>query len=116
MAVWVPTQLTMAQREERRRAAAQPVVRRAFGVSYHPRYLERPLKAHGFTPHRPSTQARERDEYVIAHWPTRDWVALKEGRAERAAPLSSWTRRATPSGLVREQRGRDADRRPSSAA
>jgi transposase len=97
-----------------RRIAA--VVRREFGVRYHPRYLERPLKAHGFTPHHPATQARERDEYVIARWPTRDWVALKKRRAGRAAPSSWWTRPATPSAPARAPRGRDAGRRPSSAA
>ncbi|MGH7627381.1 MAG: helix-turn-helix domain-containing protein [Gemmatimonadaceae bacterium] len=38
------------------------VVQRKFGVAYHYRYLERPLKAHGFSVHGPASQARERDE------------------------------------------------------
>jgi transposase len=68
------------------------VIARQFGVRYHPRYLERPLKAHGFSVQRPATRARERDEYVIARWPTRDWMALKKRRVKRALP-SSWSMR-----------------------
>jgi transposase len=55
------------------------LIEREFGVHYHPRYLERPLKAHGFSVQRPATRANERDELVIAVWPKRDWVALKKG-------------------------------------
>lgn len=73
-----------------RRIAA--VIERAFGVRYHPRCLERPLKAHGFSVQRPATRARERDEYVIARWPTRDWMALKKRPAGAARP-SSWSTR-----------------------
>ena len=68
------------------------VVARQFGVRYHPRYLERPLKAHGFSVQRPASRARERDEYVIARWPTRDWMALKKRRVNIALP-SSWSMR-----------------------
>jgi putative transposase len=61
------------------------LIRREFGVRYHPRYLERPLKAHRFTVQRPATRARERDERAIAAWPRREWVALKkEGPPRRA--------------------------------
>jgi transposase len=54
------------------------LIEREFGVRYHPRYLERPLKMQGFTVQRPATRAKERDELVIARWPKRDWVALKK--------------------------------------
>ena len=61
------------------------LIRRELGAHYHPRYLERPLKAHGFTVQRPATRARERDETAIAAWPRREWVALKkEGPPRRA--------------------------------
>jgi putative transposase len=63
------------------------LIDREFGVHYHPRYLERPLKAHGFSVQRPATRARERDELVIAVWPKRDWVALKK---TRTANLTVW--------------------------
>jgi transposase len=57
------------------------LIAREFGVHYHPHYLERPLKAHGFSVQRPATRAKERDELVIAVWPKREWVALKKGAA-----------------------------------
>ena len=78
-----------------RRIAA--VIARGFGVYYHPRYLERPLKAHGFSVQRPATRARERDEYVIARWPTHEWVALKKRRSNKVLPLSWSMRQGTPS-------------------
>ena len=84
------------------------VIEREFGISYHPRYLERPLKAHGFSVQRPATRAKERDELVIAVWPKRDWVALKKRRAGSTARSSSGTRPATASGSGRARLGRDA--------
>ena len=61
------------------------LIRREFGLHYHPRYLERPLKAHDFSVQRPATRAKERDERAIAAWPRREWVALKkEGPPRRA--------------------------------
>jgi len=77
------------------------LVERRFHVHYHPRSLERPLKAHGFSVQRPASTARERDEYVIAHWPTREWVALKKKPAARAARSCWWMRRGTPSAPAR---------------
>jgi len=87
-----------------RRIAA--VIEREFGVHYHPRYLERPLKAHGFSVQRPATQAKERDELVIAVWPKRDWVALKKSRVRSTGRSYSWMRRATASGPGRARPGR----------
>ena len=81
------------------------LIEREFGVRYHPRYLERPLKAHGFSVQRPATRARERDELVIAGWPKRDWIALKKSRSGRSARSSSGTRPATASGRGRGQPG-----------
>ena len=84
------------------------LIEREFGVHYHPRYLERPLKAHGFSVQRPATRAKERDELVIAVWPKRDWVALKKRRAGSTGPWSSGTRPATASGSGRARPGRGA--------
>jgi transposase len=81
------------------------LIEREFGVHYHPRYLERPLKAHGFSVQRPATRAKERDELVIAVWPKRDWVALKKRPSESTGPSCSWMRRATASRPVRPRPG-----------
>ena len=66
-----------------RRIAA--LIWREFGVRYHPRYLERPLHAGGFTVQCPATQARERDERAIAAWPKRTWRTIKKAGASRRA-------------------------------
>ena len=84
------------------------LIEREFGVSYHPRYLERPLKAHGFSVQRPATRAKERDELVIAVWPKRDWVALKKRRAGSAGHFFSGMRQATASAPGRARPGRGA--------
>jgi transposase len=84
------------------------LIEREFGVHYHPRYLERPLKAHGFSVQRPATRAKERDELVIAVWPKRDWVALKKRPSGSTGPWSSGTRPATASGSGRARPGRGA--------
>ncbi len=84
------------------------LIEREFGVHYHPRYLERPLKAHGFSVQRPATRAKERDELVIAIWPKRDWVALKKRRSGKSGRFSSGTRPATASAPGRARPGRGA--------
>jgi transposase len=89
-----------------RRIAA--LIEREFGVHYHPRYLERPLKAHGFSMQHPATRAKERDELVIAVWPKRDWVVLKRRPSGRAARSFFGTRRATASAPGQAPPGRGA--------
>src|SRR5918993_1377103 len=81
------------------------LIEREFGVHYHPGYLERPLKAHGFSVQRPATRARERDELVIAVWPKREWVALKKGAAGATARFCSGMRPATASAPGRTRPG-----------
>jgi putative transposase len=81
------------------------LIEREFGVHYHPRYLERPLKAHGFSVQRPATRAKERDELVIAVWPKREWVALKKRRSGSTARFCSGMRPATASAPGRTRPG-----------
>ncbi len=81
------------------------LIEREFQVHYHPRYLERPLKAHGFSVQRPATRAKERDELVIAVWPKRAWMALKRRRSGSTGRFSSGTRPAIASGPGRERLG-----------
>lgn len=61
------------------------VIERRFGVQYHYRYLERPLKAHGFSVQRPASRAKERDERLVAEWLRQTWPALKKKGAARGA-------------------------------
>jgi transposase len=71
------------------------VIAREFGVHYHPRYLARPLHAHGWSPHRPATQAKEREDALVAAWLRRDWDAVKRGLVAQGTRLPAWTRRVT---------------------
>jgi putative transposase len=87
-----------------RRIAA--LVRREFGVRYHFRALGRVLRAHGWTPQRPPTQARERDDTLIAAWVARDWPRIKRGLAASGQRLPSWTKRVTRIGPASAPRGR----------
>jgi len=66
-----------------RRIAA--LIWREFGVRYHPRHLERPLHAWGFTVRCPATQARERDERASAAWPKRTGRTIKKAGSPRGA-------------------------------
>lgn len=71
------------------------VIYREFGVRYHPRYLERPLHAYGWSAHRPAPRAKERDDAVVAAWLKRDWPALKKELTARGARLPAWTKQVT---------------------
>src|SRR5215211_1239255 len=81
-----------------RRIAA--LVRREFGVAYHPRYLERPLKALGFSVQRPATRARDRRLAA-----PRLGRHQKSGPAARGAPSSSSMKPGTASGPARARPG-----------
>lgn len=54
------------------------VIRKHFGVDYHPDHVGRILHALGFTPQKPQRRAAERDEEAIARWIRRDWGPAKK--------------------------------------
>lgn len=66
-----------------------------YGVRYHPRYLERPLKRHGFTVQRPAAQAKERDDALVRAWMKHDWELIKKRLVASTGRLPSWMRRVT---------------------
>lgn len=76
-----------------RRVAA--VAERTLGVRQHFRSFSRLLHARGWTPQRPATQAKERDEALVRAWLKRDWPALTKELAASGASLPAWTRRVT---------------------
>lgn len=71
------------------------VIEQRFGVRYHPHYLWQPLHRLGFSPQRPLTQARERDDALVEAWLRHDWPRIKRGLAEAGQRLPSWTRQVT---------------------
>jgi transposase len=76
------------------------VVERELGIQYHCRSLGRVLRAHGWSPPRPATQARERNEALIEAWLKRDWPRIKKGLVGAGGSLPSWTKRVSRFGPV----------------
>ena len=66
-----PTSLWTGQR-------VAELIRRHFGVRYHPGYVRRLLRSMGLSRQIPQRYARERDERAIAHWRRYRWPALKK--------------------------------------
>ena len=75
------------------------VIRRRFGVSYHPSQVWRILSDLGWSCQKPQCRARERDEAAIARWRRVDWPRLKKRRGirpERAVPGRERVHAAAP--------------------
>ncbi len=70
------------------------LIKREFGVMYHPEYIPRLLRSLGWTPHQPVQQATQRNETKIAAFKT-EWEAVKKGQEQQAGRLSGWTSRAS---------------------
>jgi len=56
------------------------VIRKEFGVSYHPAHVSRLLKALRQSLHKPQRRANQRDEEAIERWKEERWPSLKKGR------------------------------------
>jgi len=54
------------------------VIRREFGVRYHPHYMPRLLRRLGFRPVKPKRRASEKDEDRKDAWLTTTWVQVKK--------------------------------------
>jgi transposase len=62
------------------------VIRREFGVSYHPAHVSRVVRALGLSLQKPQRRANQRDEEAIEHWKEKRWPSLKKGRKRKAGP------------------------------
>ena len=58
---------------------ATRVIRKEFGVSYHPAHVSRLLKALRHSLQKPRRRAEQRDEEAIEHWKEKKWPSLKKG-------------------------------------
>jgi transposase len=56
------------------------VIRKEFGVGYHPAHVSRLLKALRQSLQKPQRRANQRDEEAIEHWKEQKWPSLKKGR------------------------------------
>jgi transposase len=55
------------------------VIRKEFGVSYHPAHVSRLLKALRQSLQKPQRRANQRDEEAIEDWKEHRWPQLKKG-------------------------------------
>jgi transposase len=62
------------------------VIRREFGVSYHPAHVSRVMRALGLSLQKPQRRAEQRDEEAIEHWKEKKWPSLKKGPSRKAEP------------------------------
>ena len=54
------------------------VIRKEFGVNYHPSHVWRLLQSCGWSCQVPEKRAIQRDEEAIAHWKRHKWPAIKK--------------------------------------
>ena len=64
------------------------VIRRTFGVTYHPAHVSRLLHAVRHSVQQPHTRATQRNEAAIAAWWQERWPAMEKKRPTKGAPLS----------------------------
>ena len=69
-----PTDLWTARR-------VAELIRRRFGIAFHPHYLRAWLTQRGYSPQRPIRRPRQRNEPAILHWVANDWPRIQKKRA-----------------------------------
>lgn len=62
------------------------VIKRVFGVTYHPDHVRKLLRAAGWSPQPPKTQASQRNDESIAEWVEERWPLIKKKRTTNTAP------------------------------
>ena len=62
------------------------MIRKEFGVSYHPAHVSRLLKALRQSLQKPQLRVSQRDEEAIDNWKEHRWPSLKKGRKREAEP------------------------------
>jgi putative transposase len=61
----------------------QRLIKRLFGVTYHPNYLNRLLNKLGWSVQQPLPRAFEQDSEVVRQWREKDWPRIKKGSPQR---------------------------------
>ena len=69
-------------------ARVAEVIKREFGVAYHPDHVGRLLRTIGWTVQKPVEQATQRDDDAIAVWREEQWPEIKKKRRRKGAPSS----------------------------
>jgi transposase len=56
------------------------LIRKKFGVRFHPNYLREWLTQRNHTPQKPARRARQRDQAAIDRWVAEDWPRIQKRR------------------------------------
>jgi transposase len=64
------------------------LIRREFGVTFHPASMRRWLTERGYSPQRPARQARQRNDDAVFDWVANDWPRIQKKRTT-PGPISS---------------------------
>jgi len=64
------------------------LIRKKFGVRFHPNYLREWLSKRNYTPQKPARRARQRDQAAIDRWVAEDWPRIQKRRGKNT-PISS---------------------------
>src|SRR5215213_1041778 len=59
------------------------LIRRRFGVRYHPDYLRAWLRRRGYSPQKPRRRAKQKKQSVIDQWVADDWPRIQKKRRTR---------------------------------
>lgn len=70
------------------RARIAAVIKREFGVRYHPDHVGRLLRELGWTVQKPIERATQRNEEAIAAWREEKWPAIKKKPSRKGEPSS----------------------------
>jgi len=62
------------------------LIRRQFGISYHPSHVGRILVRCGWSPQKPRQRAVQRDEEAIQRWREERWPAIKKRPRRKGGP------------------------------
>jgi transposase len=92
------------------------LIRREFGVRYHPHHVGNLLRAAGWSVQKPVQRASQRNEAAIEAWRTERWPALKKGPTRKGRPSSGSTSPASTSSPAPSGPTPHGVRHPSSAS
>jgi transposase len=59
------------------------LIRRRFGVAFHPDYLRAWLRQRGYSPQKPRRRAKQKDQEVIDRWVAEDWPRIQKKRRKQ---------------------------------
>lgn len=63
------------------------LIRRRFGVDFHPDYLRAWLRRRGYSPQKPRRRARQKDQAAIDRWVAQEWPRVQKKRRRRTPTL-----------------------------